>query len=118
MRGIKRNRIIGDGSAMANIELRYIFLDFMVLGQNLSIGTNLFCDMGLVTQKYDFAEENVPEAMRDIVFTGKDETLHSSAGLGLKISLNKNFTLSADWGKALNANDGESGFYVQMNYLF
>lgn len=118
MRGIKRNRIIGDGSAMANIELRYIFLDFMVLGQNLSIGTNLFCDMGLVTQKYDFAEENVPEAMRDIVFTGKDETIHSSAGLGLKISLNKNFTLSADWGKALNANDGESGFYVQMNYLF
>lgn len=118
MRGIKRNRIAGDGSALANIELRYIFLDFMVLGQNLTIGTNLFSDLGIVTQKYDINEEFVPDGMRPLLFTDDNESLHASCGLGLKISLNKNFTLSADWGKALDANDGESGFYVQMNYLF
>ena len=118
MRGIKRNRIVGDGSILANIELRYIFLDLYLLGQNISVGTNLFSDLGMVTQKYDIDETLVPANMRSVVFTGEDETLHASAGIGLKISLNKNFTLAADWGKALDSNDGESGFYVQMNYLF
>lgn len=118
MRGVKRNRIVGDGSFLANIEMRYVFFDFMVKGQNISVGTNLFADFGMVTQKYDFDEEKVPEMMRSLVFTDENEKLHTSAGIGLKISLNKNFTLAADWGKALDANDGESGFYVQMNYLF
>ena len=118
MRGVVRNRIVGDGSVMANIELRQIIYSFMLAGQNFSIGTNLFTDMGMVTQLHDVDKSLVPSAEHDLYFTNDKETLHTSAGIGLKIAMNSNFVLSADWGKALNKNDGTSGFYVLMNYLF
>lgn len=118
MRGVIRNRIIGDGSLMGNVELRYVFWRFMMFGQSISLGTNVFADMGMVTQKYKFDTSGVPDAEYSTYFSGKSETMHWSSGLGLKIALNDNFVVSADWGKALSDNDGESGFYVQMNYLF
>jgi outer membrane protein assembly factor BamA len=103
---------------MANIELRQIIYSFMLAGQNFSIGTNLFTDMGMVTQLHDVDKSLVPSAEHDLYFTNDKETLHTSVGIGLKIAMNSNFVLSADWGKALSKNDGTSGFYVLMNYLF
>lgn len=118
LRGIVRNRIVGNGSLMANIELRHIFGHLYILNQDFSVGTNIFTDMGIVTQKYKSDMSKVPENERELYFTGKKETLHQSIGIGLKIAMNKNFIVSADWGKALSANDGTSGLYVTMNYLF
>lgn len=118
LRGITRNRIVGDGSVMGNIELRYIFSDFMLFGQHFKLGTNLFSDMGMVTQRYEVDLSKVPDDERKIHFTGKEESMHVSCGIGLKVALNNNFVVSADWGKALDKNDGSSGFYVMMNYLF
>ncbi|MBE6339637.1 MAG: hypothetical protein E7069_02705 [Bacteroidales bacterium] len=118
MRGIKRNRIVGDGSIMGNAELRYIFTRFMLFGQQFSVGTNLFADFGMVTQEHRVDTQNVPLDEYYDYFSDDSENVHTSAGIGLKVSLNANFVVSADWGKALNRNDGESGVYVQMNYLF
>ncbi|MBQ3617937.1 MAG: BamA/TamA family outer membrane protein [Bacteroidales bacterium] len=118
MRGIVRNRLVGDGSVMANIEFRHIFYTFMLGRQNFSIGTNLFADMGMVTQHYKVDKSLVPTDEYATYFTKDSETLHTSTGIGLKIAMNSNFVLSVDWGKATNKNDGTSGFYVLMNYLF
>lgn len=118
LRGVIRNRIVGDGSFMGNIELRYIFTHFMLCGQNFSIGTNLFADFGMVTQEYEINTHNVPQNIFAQYFDEKNEKLHISSGIGLKIALNTNFIVSADYGKALDKNDGTSGFYVLMNYLF
>lgn len=118
MRGIVRNRLVGDGSVMANVEFRHIFYTFMLGRQNFSIGTNLFADMGMVTQHYKVDKSLVPTDEYATYFTNDSETLHTSAGVGLKIAMNSNFVLSVDWGKATNQNDGTSGFYVLMNYLF
>ena len=118
LRGVKRNRIVGDGSVMANAELRYIFSHFMFLGQQFTVGTNLFSDFGMVTQEHSIDTSRVPDDERPLYFSGDSESLHTSVGIGLKISLNANFIVSADWGKALSSNDGESGIYVMMNYLF
>ncbi len=90
----------------------------MLFGQQFSVGTNLFADFGMVTQEHNVDESKVPIDEYSEYFSGDSENVHTSAGIGLKISLNANFVVSADWGKALNKNDGESGFYVQMNYLF
>jgi len=50
---------------------------------------------------------------------------HMSAGLGLKIGMNENFVLSADWAMPVNEsyymyqdNGKLSNFYVKMGYLF
>ena len=43
---------------------------------------------------------------------------HSAAGIGLKIGWNENFIISADYGKAFNKQDGNSGMYIGLNYLF
>ena len=47
--------------------------------------------------------------------TGK---FHSAAGIGLKIGWNENFVISAEFGKAFEKQDGNTGFYVGLNYLF
>ena len=46
------------------------------------------------------------------------EGFHNSAGAGLHIAMNQNFILAIDYGRALNKQDGKSGFYVGLNFLF
>ncbi len=56
-------------------------------------------------------------ALTDFYVDGKDKP-HSSAGAGIKIAMNENFIISADFGKAFNAQDGGTGFYIGLNYIF
>jgi hypothetical protein len=44
--------------------------------------------------------------------------MHYSCGLGLIIAMNENFVIAADYGRALKEQDGKSGFYMGLNYLF
>ncbi|MEA3446438.1 MAG: hypothetical protein U9R19_17120, partial [Bacteroidota bacterium] len=53
----------------------------------------------------------------DYFSTDKDK-LHSSYGLGIRIAMNQNFIVAVDYGRALNKQDGESGMYIGLNYLF
>ena len=41
-------------------------------------------------------------------------------GLGLKIGMNENFVLSADWAMPINKQDNQkwANFYVKMGFLF
>ena len=45
---------------------------------------------------------------------------HMTAGIGLKIGMNENFVLSADWGMPIDLQDNAkyANFYVKMGYLF
>ena len=46
------------------------------------------------------------------------EKMHTSYGLGLRIAMNENFIIALDYGMAANEQDGNSGFYMGLNYLF
>jgi outer membrane protein assembly factor BamA len=118
MRGIRRNRIVGDGSAMVNAELRYVFSRFRVGKSTVSIGSNIFTDSGIVTRRYNVDTSNVPAGEKDKYFSDKGDKPHFSVGAGIKAALNENFILSVENGYALDKNDGDSGLYVTMNYLF
>ena len=120
MRGILLNRIIGDGIAFGNFELRSKVLFFKVKKQNFYIGVNGFVDAGQVTQKIEYDEEMalIEEAEKEGIFDTDAEKIHFSAGLGLKIAMNQNFILSIDFGKAFDEQDGTSGLYIGLNYLF
>lgn len=119
IRGILRNRVIGDNVGFGNFEFRYKFIRFEWLKQNFYIGTNVFFDSGIILKPIDLNLTNVSAS--DKVSYFKDYAsgqFHSAAGLGLKIGWNENFVISADFGKAFDKQDGNTGFYLGLNYLF
>ncbi len=120
LRGIMRNRVVGDGIVFGNAELRWKFLQMVVFNQNLYLGTNLFADVGRVVDEIeiDVSQEDMGEDSFDDYFAPKTEDFHLSAGLGLKVGLNENFILSIDYGLATDEHDGKSGTYVTLNWLY
>lgn len=131
VRGINRNRVVGAGYAWLNAELRWKVVGFQFINQNWNVALNPFFDAGMVTQSYRLAEQETawetiqekysisPEDAKNLIYSGDKEGIHTSAGCGLKLIMNKNFIISAEAAKALNARDGEKlKFYIGFNYLF
>jgi hypothetical protein len=128
VRGINRNRVIGAGYAWLNAEFRWKVASFQFINQNWNIAINPFFDAGMVTQSYRLAEqetawnkiqEKYQTYDKNLIFSGDKEGLHTSAGCGLKLIMNKNFIVSAEAAKALDARDGSGlKMYIGFNYLF
>lgn len=119
VRGILRNRVVGDAVGFGNFEFRYKFLHFDWLKQNFYIGTNVFFDSGIILKPIDIDLSLVSTADQQTYFSAYESgKFHSSVGIGLKIGWNENFVISADFGKAFNKQDGNTGFYIGLNYLF
>lgn len=117
VRGVLRNRVIGDAVGFGNFEFRYKFLRFEWLKQNFYLGTNVFFDSGLILKPIDINPAII--AANPTYFNPYESgKLHSAAGIGLKIGWNENFVISVDYGKAFNKQDGNSGMYIGLNYLF
>ncbi len=126
LRGILRNRVVGDGFLYANAELRWKIVRFNFINQKFYLGSNFFWDIGMVTDPIDVdvealndyldAHPNTPDAVE--LYNKVNETPHMSAGAGIKIAMNENFVISADYGRAFKAQDGKSGFYIGLNYIF
>jgi hypothetical protein len=121
IRGINRNRVVSDGFAYGNVELRWKAVHFRWIKQNFYIGVNGFVDAGKVVQNIDV--ESLVALRSDIPqpnyfdFTTKDK-LHLSYGAGLRIVMNENFVVAVDYGRAVDPQDGTSGLYIGLNYLF
>lgn len=114
-RGILRNRLVGEDMAFGNMEFRWKFYRTVLFNQNLYFAINPFCDFGLITKPYSFNKSGIPDNV--IVKSGK-EKLHLSYGMGLRTAMNQNFIVAIDFGLAADKNDGGSGLYVGLNYLF
>lgn len=117
LRGIKRNRVVGEDFAYGNFELRWKFLQTVIWNQNFYIALSAYTDMGLVTRDYKVNLENVPDEDM-IFFPDEKESLHQSVGAGLHFALNENFIVAVDYGLALDKRDGDSGLYIGLNWLF
>jgi hypothetical protein len=119
LRGIIRNRVVGDGVAYANLELRWKFYRFYLLKQNFYLSLNAFMDAGQVVTPVsfgkNFAGDGYPETD---YFSSKNESLRTSVGGGFRLVMNQNFVVAVDYGRALNSSDGASGTYVGLNFLF
>ena len=138
LRGIMRNRILANGFAYANIELRTKVAKFDIGSQHFYIGLAPFFDLGVITQPYKLDEAIIKDAYTadtdanklplDKYFAMKDGKInhsevylpHMAAGLGLKIAMNENFVFSVDWAMALDKRDNAkwANFYIKMGYLF
>ena len=118
VRGMVRNRVVGDAVVFGNAEIRWKFYRTVVLKQNIYLALNFFTDGGQVIRGIDFSKDGVPEEERELYFDPGAEKLHLTAGAGLRIVLNENFILAIDHGRAFDSRDGESGTYIGLNYLF
>lgn len=123
VRGVRRNRIVGDGFAFGNLELRGKVLRTTLFKQNFYIALSAFVDAGMVTQKYDFDDSGMPDTLPadypdQLLDLNAKEVPHVGFGGGLHLALNQNFILTVDYGMAAKKADGDSGLYINLNYLF
>ena len=124
LRGIMRNRVVGDGIVLGNIELRWKFLKTKLGKSDLYLGANAFFDAGQVVKdiEIDYEYLRSGDIMGDDQFEDyfdpESESLHQSAGLGLKIGYNENQIISVDYGFAMDKRDGKSGLYIRFFWLF
>lgn len=116
LRGIMRNRVVGDGVAYGNLELRWKFVKFYFIKQNFYLALNAFLDGGKVVQSIPID----PTIRRDNpnYFTTDGEKMHYSFGGGFRIVMNQNFIIAIDHGQVVDKKDGNAGTYIGLNFLF
>lgn len=118
LRGIRRNRVVGDGMAFGNIELRWKVIQGRLFKQSYYLGLTGFIDGGMVVQDHKVYRDLVPEAEQSFYFNKSHDSMHWSAGLGIRAALNENFIISIDYGWAFDPQDGSSGLYLGVGNIF
>lgn len=119
LRGILRNRIVGDAFTYGNFEFRYKFRKVYRFKQNFYYSLNAFSDLGMITKTIDVDRALLPETENYAdYFSNSDSGLHASYGLGLRIAMNQNFILAFDYGWAADKRDGTHGLYINLGFLF
>ena len=119
LRGVLGNRLLGDGYAWTNLELRSRIYSFRAFKRfDIDLGLNPFCDLGWITKptRLDAFSAVTGRSIEDL----KRETLrmHGDAGIGFKLTMNGNYILSVEWGMPFRKDDGDYGLFVSMNYIF
>ncbi len=118
IRGVMRNRVVGDDFFYGNLELRWKFIHFQFLKQNVYLALAGFLDGGMVTDDYDIDISAVPQEWM-YLFPDRKESLHLSTGGGFHFAMNQNFIITVDYGFPLNEQDGPNGaLYINLNFLF
>jgi len=112
LRGILKNRLVGNSIGFGNLETRWKFLRTKLLGQNLYLALNGFVDAGKVISEYGNSD------YERLYGSDEDQGLHISYGGGFRIALNENFIIAVDYGMAKDDLDGNSGLYIGLGYLY
>ena len=128
MRGIVRNRVVGEDMFYGNVELRWKFFNKVVGKNHLYFALSPFMDFGRVTNDYKFSyipsHQGIigidsPLDFPEYWFEKSDkEKFHISYGAGISGALNHNFVAHVNYGRAADKRDGKSGLYIGLNYLF
>ena len=125
LRGVLRNRVIGDGFVYGNVELRWKPVYFKLFGQDCYLGLDVFYDFGMITRRIKLPsdlettfENNLKNYTFSDFFNPGGEKLHQDAGISIMPVMNRNFVIAVDIGKSFNEQDGNIGFSIGLNYLF
>ena len=130
IRGLRDNRILTEGMAWANLELRVKLVKFTLFNQYFYIAVNPFFDAGVITKAYRTAELDVASKanwasktenfnFNTIYNASKVGDVVYSAGAGLKIAWNQNFIISAEFAKCFyKPLDAGLWIGIGVNYCF
>ncbi len=120
-RGILRNKVVGKSVALGNLELRYRLFNTIIFKQNFMVALSCFADAASVLVPYDVNLTNVPADLVDVYFNQNKSDLHklhTGYGAGLRFGFNENFIVAVEYARTPNKQDGKSGLYVVMGWLF
>ena len=128
IRGLRENRILTEGFAWANTELRVKLVSFKLFNQYFYIAMNPFFDAGIITKPYrtGFLKDKVYDA--DLALFGADTNIYNddhlrdliySGGIGLKIAMNQNFIVSAEYAHCFHPGmNADTWIGISINYQF
>lgn len=117
VRGILRNRLVGEDFIYGNTELRWKMFRVIILNQNFYVALAGFVDAGMVTGKFKLPEITDNKGIEWLA-RGEKEKPHITYGGGAHFVLNENFVITMDYGWAADPRDGTQGTYIGLNYLF
>lgn len=115
IRGMLRNRFVGENTIFANFELRWKFFRTIKFNQNFYSALTLFTDIGKVTGAYSTTSN--PEALTYIKNASTD-MWHNTFGAGLYFAMNQNFVAAFNYGVATDKNEGKNALYIGLNFLY
>ena len=73
----------------------------------------------MVTKEIEIDKSGIPaEVDQSDFFNTEKDKLHLGYGAGFRFAMNQNFIIAVDYGMAANKQDGTSGLYIGLNYLF
>ena len=119
-RGLMLDRVQGLHTGFYNIELRYRFIDFQLLNQNIAFALSGFTDGAHVFKGYDLTNKTgaKPELYKKYIDTSRKDGLHATAGAGLRFIMNQNFIVAFEYARCFNKQDGNGAFYINTGFLF
>jgi len=118
VRGLLAQRLVGDSYAWLNSELRIRLFSFNLINQSWYVALNPLFDAGMVTRLYKGEELSSYYGISQDQLSKEAVKLHCSAGAGLKLVMNRNFIISAEYANPLHHTDGEGTTYITLNYIF
>ena len=132
IRGLRENRVLAEGMAWANTELRVKLVSFKLANQFFYVAVNPFFDAGIITKAYreDVLRDKVINDPALLTITGYNggsviydhdhyKDLIYSGGMGLKIAMNQNFIVSAEFAKCFTPGlDAGLWLGIGINYQF
>jgi len=118
IRGALMQRIVTDDFLLGTLELRSRLINFRLINQNWYIGAVLFMDAGRILNPVKLNLGNIPPENLSDYFNPADKSVHKSLGVGLKLAMNENFVLSAEFALPSDPQDGKSGLYLGLGYQF
>ena len=119
MRGLFENRIVANGIAWGNFELRVKLVKFTLLRQYFYIAVNPFFDCGIVTQSYRLQRQAAAYGVDVSSLRHDSQRLATAAGMGFKLAWNENFIVSLELARSFEPVLGNDFWFdAGVNYVF
>ena len=119
MRGLFENRIVADGVAWTNVEMRVKIVRFNLFKQYFYVAVNPFVDCGLVTQPYRLDRQALALGEEESVLKRKAQDLAVAAGIGFKLAWNENFIITLEFARSFDSILGNDFWFdAGVNYVF
>jgi len=121
VRGVLRNKVVANSLVFGNMEFRWRVINTKVLKQDFYIALSGFVDATSVITPYNINLSNVPVDLVNVYFNNNEADLHKlhlGYGGGIRFGLNENFIVAVDYGLANDPQDGLTGMYIGLGWLF